>query len=986
MVDQIKMEAIAEGGQIALWRRAALRMKSIPFSNWGSSKPLRPIVAKLGRMVSDGHASISADGMHIIVSHDRVAGFSSSLAEQVGMPPIVSASCEVAATGRIDQSDTKITLRWRDSNFTEVRPIRNGAFLKYNDRDWRLGEPAYRLLNSIDAFNETVGADPLERIGSWSDVQTALTQVTGQEVAADSYLSALTIYQAGSFALEIIETPTGPDFLPVLMAKSKLQADVDETTAPEGSTQDRSAYGERDEIADALLPPQLQNEFGPGRFASDSGVSPAYVLGRNMFVVLDPNLKSALEVVQQKRRSPEADRREFLRNPRTFISSILGQENDISGMFVETSQYSERVLGLGLWSPPALPWLARFKTAWMPEEIKLSVNGREVKVTEPLESLARRIETAKQSGEPMIDINGQPIQIDALEAVLSSQEVEKKGTEHIPDDDHEDETAKPGKDRNVLLITDNLEQSDYVAALNPRRAMSGDDREAGRLVKSVPKSHQVDGVAWLKSAWQTGWPGVLLADDMGLGKTFQALSFLAWIRADQKARGITRGPRNAPILVVAPTALLRTWIAEADLHLMPDVLGERVEAFGAGLRQLKTPMGPNWTPETALDVDRLRDAGWILVTYETLATFHRTFGRIGYSVAVFDEMQRIKSPTTINTHSAKTLSADFVLGLTGTPVENRLEDLWCIMDRVAPGYLGGLREFNMEFGDATTEQLESLKRRLDRPDGSAPAVLLRRMKEDILDGLPTKTIKTYKSVMPESQASAYEKAVAAAQSLGASRATMLQAIHRFRGISLHPELEPEIELGDRSAFEHWVSSSARVKLTIEILDQVKEQGEKALLFLESKAAQQVLAAGIALRYGLEEEPMIINGDVPGSERQPMVERFQAGRSGFDLMILSPRAAGIGLTITAANHVVHLSRWWNPAVEDQCNDRVYRIGQDKPVYIHIPMAIHPGYEEASFDMTLNSLLQRKRALSHHLLAPPEADSDIENLFQTVTAIS
>ena len=104
------------------------------------------------------------------------------------------------------------------------------------------------------------------------------------------------------------------------------------------------------------------------------------------------------------------------------------------------------------------------------------------------------------------------------------------------------------------------------------------------------------------------------------------------------------------------------------------------------------------------------------------------------------------------------------------------------------------------------------------------------------------------------------------------------------------------------------------------------------------------------------------------------------------MILSPRAAGIGLTITAANHVILLSRWWNPAVEDQCNDRVYRIGQDKPVQIHIPMAIHPGYGQASFDIMLDSLLRRKRALSHGLLAPPEADSDIEDLFRTVVGNS
>lgn len=986
MADLFEVEPTADGAKVSLSHRAMLYKKKIPFREWSGSKTARSASARLGRMASDGQVSVSDDDMSVTIPHDLVVHLSSSFAEQVGMPPIASASCQIDATGRIDQAETRITLRWRDANFTEVRPKRSGAFLRYGDRNWRLSATVYVLLNAIEAFNASIGAEPMERIEAWGAVQSALSVATGKEIATDTYLRSLTIFQAGSFALEIAETPTGPDFLPVLMARSKLQPDKDETSAPDSTDHDQDPGEARDETADALLPPQLQKEFSRRRFAADSSVASAYVLGRNTFVVLEPSLKAALRVVHEKRLAPEGERREFLRNPRTFIASVLGEDEGDSGMFVETRQYSERVLGLGLWKPPALPWLARFKTAWLPEGLTVSIDGQEVTIIEPLESLARRIEAAKQVGEPLIDINGQPIQIEALEAALSTHTAEDHDADALPLEEDQEHGGRERQDRNVLLIADNLEDSSFVATLQPRRTSLGDDLGLGRWVSTEPKSHQIDGVRWLKSAWRAGWPGVLLADDMGLGKTFQALSFLAWVRADLDSKGATRGPRNAPILVVAPTALLRTWSAEAARHLMPDVLGECVEAFGAGLRKLKTPMGPSWSPESALDVDRLRDAGWILVTYETLATFHRTFGRIGYSVVVFDEMQRIKSPSTINTHSAKTLSADFVLGLTGTPVENRLEDLWCIMDRVAPGYLGGLRAFNGEFGDATVAQLESLKGRLDRPGGNSPAVLMRRMKEDILDGLPTKTIETYQEKMPKSQAAAYSDAVAAAQSLGASRATMLQAIHRFRGISLHPDLEAEIELGDKTAFEEWVSSSARVKLGIGILDKIKERGEKALVFLESKAAQRVLSAGLVMRYGLDEEPMIINGEVPGSERQPMVDRFQTSRPGFDVMILSPRAAGIGLTITAANHVIHLSRWWNPAVEDQCNDRVYRIGQDKPVRIHIPMAIHPGYDQSSFDVMLDSLLRRKRALSHGLLAPPEAESDIEDLFKTVVGNS
>src|SRR5499425_1745871 len=170
-------------------------------------------------------------------------------------------------------------------------------------------------------------------------------------------------------------------------------------------------------------------------------------------------------------------------------------------------------------------------------------------------------------------------------------------------------------------------------------------------------------------------------------------------------------------------------------------------------------------------------------------------------------------------------------------------------------------------------------------------------------------------------------------------------------------------------FLSWISSnsrtfsmaitacSANVFASFLILDEIAARREKALIFLESLELQEHLALMIKNRYGLKRRPMQINGDVAGEKRQALVDAFQTERGTFDVMILSPRAGGVGLTLTSANNIIHLSRWWNPAVEDQCTDRVYRIGQDQIVHVYYPMAVHPLYGDASFDELLNTLLTR-----------------------------
>jgi SNF2 family DNA or RNA helicase len=199
-------------------------------------------------------------------------------------------------------------------------------------------------------------------------------------------------------------------------------------------------------------------------------------------------------------------------------------------------------------------------------------------------------------------------------------------------------------------------------------------------------------------------------------------------------------------------------------------------------------------------------------------------------------------------------------------------------------------------------------------------------------------------------------------------------------ISLYPDDPWRFDLSTEKGCREWIERSARLAKTMEILRDIDRRGEKALVFVEHRFMQERFAEAATTLFGLDDVPFIINGAMPGVQRQKRVNEFQARRNRFDLMILSPKAAGVGLTITAANHVIHLSRWWNPAVEDQCNDRVYRIGQNKSVQIHIPMAEHPLLGERTFDLTLDRLLTRKRALSRTLLAPPITDSDLGDVYR------
>lgn len=951
----------------------------VHWENWGRFVKSKALMRDLKALVDEERAVVQEDGLFL--PHATVAELGETVAGAITLPPLSGVSLDLRFEGTLKSDQGLLRLSWRNRAYQDVRPKRQGAILDIGGQPGRLAGTMFRLAEAADAFNATL-TQPLEaRIAAWAPVQSLLAKTTGRDISVDGFARTLTFYQAGAFTLDIVETANGPDFKPILLERVANPPCDDGTNSAET---DGSADAPGGDVVHPLLPPDAQTQFLTRFFGSSGPTSDAYVLGRNAYLVIAPDLKVALDVVRQKRRAPSDERRAFLRNPRPAINAALEEDGRANAaLFIETEAYSKRVEGLGLWQDIKLPPTSR-TGSWLPEIFE-GPDGSRVLEIEPdaIDNVKAAIEAAETAGRETIELNG--VEVPLADAKAALQVAVAKAAELTDAKIDEPGTPREEHTREGLVTKENIDKVEFKVPLVPRSNLIPAQFPRELMKANRPKDHQIQGFDWLVSTWRAGWPGVLLADDMGLGKTYQALAFLAWIKAnlDQRGRQYPTIPRLGPLLVVAPTALLRNWLKEAETHLAEAALGQAVEAFGSGLRRLKRRKGPDWTPEDALDVAHLREADWILTTYETLADNHRAFARIPYSVVVFDEMQKIKEPGSINTRSAKTLNADFVLGLTGTPVENRLEDLWSIFDRLAPGHLGALTEFSRLYGTEDPEALRRLKASIDQPSGKVPAPMLRRMKDQTRDGLPNKIIQRYDVIMPKAQADAYHAIVAQAQGARGSRASMLEILHRLRGTSLHPDRDGQWDAMDRAHVEAWIAGSARLSKATALLRDIAARGDKAIVFVEDLAVQRAFAEAIARLFDLDHRPARIDGSVTGDRRQAIVDAFQGRPKGFDLLILSPRAAGIGLTITAATHVIHLSRWWNPAVEDQCNDRAYRIGQMRDVTIHLPLAIHPVFADQSFDRKLDQLLESKRALSRDMLAPPESGNDVTALFDSIT---
>ena len=928
-------------------------------SNAGRPKRLKSL--RLGVDLAqrlEAAGSAISEGATLLIEHSSVAGLTAHEASLLGLPPAANTVVVIATTGVITQPNFAATLRWqRPTGQAIIGVKRTGAWLEIGDRWHRLPDPLFSLAEAVEEAQQA-GQDAGARLTAIAHLLELLPEARQDGSAqATGMLGNITVHVADAFSLDLDGDGENVRLVPILHHAGG------NPVAP-------------------LLPEPLHHTFAHRQFNSFNDARTVYTLGDGNMLVLSQPLRRSLSVVRRLQSSAPATRRSVFANPRAYLRDALGDDDEtlIENVFRDTPTYSERVIGLGLWQPRVVPWVRVGTTDWFagmngtgttvgagpPAAAGIRVGDQLVELTpDGADDLRDSIERAMAAKEPTVDLcrpEGSlpvPANHETLAALARLETARRQSAAA--------DAPTSRAPAEVLLIHPNEEML-VVEALVSRRPAPALGTPTALL--TPPMRHQSEGLAWLQKAWAEGLPGVLLADDMGLGKTLQGLAFLAWLR-----KGVGAGiiPPE-PMLVVAPTGLLANWQKEHAAHLSAPGLGECVTAYGQGLRALRQG-GLSGRP--ALDVAALRDASWVLTTYETLRDYDRDFGQVRFIAAIFDETQKIKTPGIRLTDAAKSINAGFRVALTGTPVENRLSDLWCILDTANPGYLGDLKTFSRQYEqDQDYDRLDRLRATLVGSVGGRPPVMLRRLRRDRLPDLPSQDEKLDECAMPPLQAAAYAQAITQARAGGPG--DVLTALQRLRAVSLHPQ--PDATLDD----EAFIAVSARFICAFATLDEIAAKGERALLFVDDLAVQARLTGLIQRRYRLVSAPMVINGTVAGISRQTRVERFQTAMEGFDVMILSPRAGGVGLTLTRANHVVHLSRWWNPAVEDQCNGRALRIGQIRPVTVHIPLATLSSHGH-SFDQNLHALLERKRRLMYEALLPPQTtESEQQRLLEETLA--
>jgi non-specific serine/threonine protein kinase len=460
-----------------------------------------------------------------------------------------------------------------------------------------------------------------------------------------------------------------------------------------------------------------------------------------------------------------------------------------------------------------------------------------------------------------------------------------------------------------------------------------DKIDPGRELHGTLRPYQQVGVRWLRLLSRLGL-GACLADDMGLGKTIQILSLLLVLRRDANGK-------RQPSLLVAPASLLANWADE-------------IERFTPGLKALLAHTSTMSAGELAsLSPERLAEVDLVITSYGSLLRIP-WLATTRWKLAVLDEAQAIKNPGAKQTHAAKKLTAQARIALTGTPIENRLGDLWSIFDFCNPGLLGSAKEFgrySKSLADKPQNSYGPL-RELVRP------YILRRLKTDkmVISDLPDKTEVKAFCPLSRKQAALYQQAVQelAEQLEDAEgirrKGLVLSFLMRFKQICNHPSQW----LGDGVWADDDSGKWARLR---EICEVIAAKQEKALVFTQFREVTAPLASFLGGVFG--RPGLILHGETEVKERGDLVRRFQEDES-VPFFVLSLKAGGSGLNLTAASHVVHFDRWWNPAVENQATDRAFRIGQTKNVLVH--KFVCRGTVEEKID----ELIESKKQLSRELL--------------------
>ena len=874
---------------------------------------------------------------------------------------------EIQTMGSLGLSDFKYKIRfyWGKS---QIHVDRVGCFIRWNDHFYRLDKQTFTLIESVEKFNSLSPSEkskPDNALLSFSKIK-GLSEDIGAEI--DRYIADQKIIVPAKIGLDLIfDNETRLSFVPKI-----------DDVPSEGIIKAFLANDDVDEVYSVESPE-----------------------GGRIRVLLSESQREVLKRMQKVRHLGGLNKAKVLSNPFMIFDGVADSVD------IDLKKFGPRVIGIGDFPFASQPFVSYGSTGIFddidterdhPRRSKINagvkftysdgtIENVNFTVREELLNFYNDLKAAQQMGNGTVKLKNKTIVI---------EEDFAKGIEDIVN-----RISKPRKDKteqatghHYLLIYTNESELEYNEDNECQKIGGQNFCIPASLRNEVSlKSHQLAGLNWLQLNYLKKRHGCLLADEMGLGKTLQVLTFLAWLieKGDISPSGkdIEIMPWN-PILIIAPVMLLEneTWINDMKNFFNSEgnvfqpfitLHGSELKKFRkAGIRGRETEL-----ESSVLDLDKLRQYRVILTNYETITNYQYSFAMMkdSLSVIITDEAQEYKTPNTKISHALKSLSPKFKIACTGTPVETRLIDIWNIFDFLQPGRLGSASAFSTEYERPIaveknpSEILGKLRDRLYF--GKPNAFVLRRDKTKLTD-LPHKhEHKIFVDLSPE-QSERHMDFIEKVR-MGGEGCHPFSILHQLMKLYQHPMLLPQFTGLDSGSLDDACKKAPKLEKVLGLLIDIRSKGEKVLIFTRSLDMQQILTSIISAKFGITVD--IINGgsnrkgtQSVSNTRRDIVRRFR-NSIGFNVLILSPDVAGVGLTLTEANHVIHYGRWWNPAKEAQATDRVYRIGQKKDVHVYYPICREPNAAFKTFDERLDFLIQKRRELAADFLTPMPDESEL-----------